>query len=379
MALLSSGGTSSPDIYIFCSLLMGVVASISLNVLAYFFNHYNTTKSLPKRLFNIQVWLHLVTGLLQARLVLYHVYHEERGWLALRELELAERVLGDLLLPLRVVPVTFVSITAIATFFKVKYPLRSLKLRYYVAAPMVAVTAYAFIISTVISFHTASRWNPVTMEPWYPIGGMMGATVLLFTWPSLLINLVSVPCSVLTVLELCMRKNRSPGSEQVSTGQGSSQLSGQSSTGQLTSQKSSSTGKLISQQSSSSGRLTSRQLSSGQSSVHSGCLSPRRSTRDLMYMKRERESRAIGLRATLTILAMNTANILFVVNYVVFVGGFVLDQSQDMLSSPPMVLLFFVTYTAQPLLLSIIDPAIFVAMSKKPVSFILYKIQGEFV
>ena len=319
MALLSQGGTTSPDFIIFLLTVTLGVLCVSLNLLMFLYNVYKPDCP-ATLLFRVLSLLDLMTGIVQPVVVCLHAFSSAPSELVfpgdldnLDACSWLDSALGCACLVLRFMPIGVVGVLAISRFVQIKYPFAHVK-RLFLMAPLAVITLYTIGVSAFVSFHPNCRWNPYLLQP--SIGILSSSVAIsgaIMTFPSVLLTVVSSYCSLLTIYELVKR------------GTQRSSLSG----------------------------APAEMAISGIVAVVPGGLPVR-------------IARVSWRRSCFKIVAMNFTNISFMLHYLILINTISTDGIHGNISDISNFVVLFATCTLQPLETSLVNPIVFLSFAGDP-------------
>jgi hypothetical protein len=218
MAIFSQGGTSYPDILVTIYLVICFAISICLNPTVFIYN-WKKKNSVPVFLFRCMAVNDFLTCIfIPIKVVIEAVDSEcsirEEGWndgrscIRRRRLENSAPLMLYSFVTWHLIftPNFIAALMAICRFIQIKFPFFPLQLKHLII-PSVIFGAYTIGLSGYVSFHSDSIYE---VNKQIRTGGFkfdsLFLTILVYTWPLLLSQILSIVASLLTILHLCKRK-----------------------------------------------------------------------------------------------------------------------------------------------------------------------------
>ncbi|KAL5270039.1 hypothetical protein ACHWQZ_G003501 [Mnemiopsis leidyi] len=219
MSLFSTGGGSYPDLLILC--LLGFFAAISLllNPPVMLYN-YRKKKSIPKLLFFTLSATDFLTCLVLPLNSMIKIGVQEppkctavegEGYVCSTETNptTGDRLLGALILTLSVAPSSCTAALAITRFITIRFPFRTLRVRYALAAVCLYLV-YSLAVNTVVTLDKYAIYrhslnmvtNPFYLNRTFSAPSNDIRVLLLCIWPLILCQTLSIIASGFTVVHL---------------------------------------------------------------------------------------------------------------------------------------------------------------------------------
>ena len=212
MALLSQGGTSSPDIILAVILSICCVISTLLNPLVL---RYNLQKkpSLPVVLFILLASLDFLTGLIVASRAIQVIVSPEMDYQD--DPDIPIRIYSFVCWFLVTIPTIVVAVMAICRFIQIRFPFRVLEIRYLILFSCI-IGLYNFVLNGLMCFTKKSEYNEKLLIMYNSFGFRFADfSITLVALPGIICQLTSIVTSIVTVCHL-YRKCKNPVSEQSS-------------------------------------------------------------------------------------------------------------------------------------------------------------------
>ena len=222
MAIFSEGGTSHPDILIVCYMITCSVISSLLNPAVFIYNYWRKKNSVPVFLFRCLAVFDFLTCIFipvkvateavkqECFISIEDDIHEYENPCILRRrpvikhsdmpLKLYSLVAWVLILT----PSFIAAVMAICRFIQIKFPFYPLQLRHPTIAALVYGT-YTICLSGYVAFHSDSEYLvqvQVLVNLFEIPESKLYLNILIFVWPSIVCQILSVVTSILTILHL---------------------------------------------------------------------------------------------------------------------------------------------------------------------------------
>ena len=212
MALLSQGGTTSPDIIL--AVILSICCGIStlLNPLVL---RYNLQKklSVPVVLFILLASLDFLTGLIVASRAIHVIVSPEMDCKDNPDVPI--RVYSFVCWFLVTIPTIVVAVMAICRFIQIRFPFRVLEIRYLILFSCF-IGLYNFVLNGLMCFTNQSEYNEKLLIMYNSFGfRFANFSITLVALPGIICQLTSIVTSILTVCYLYQRC-KNPISEQSS-------------------------------------------------------------------------------------------------------------------------------------------------------------------
>lgn len=222
MSLFSNGGHSYPDVLIVTLLAIFSLLSLVLNPLVMLYN-YKKKNSIPKILFFILATTDFLTCLVMPLNSMIQIAAKEppkckevpgKGYLCSIDFNptIGQRFLGAMILTLAVSPSCFTAVLAITRFITIRFPFRTMKVRYSLLFVVLYIT-YTLAVNCVVTFDEYAIYRDtlsLVTNPFY-INRTFSAphndirVLMLCIWPLLLSQVLSIIASGFTVVHLFQR------------------------------------------------------------------------------------------------------------------------------------------------------------------------------
>ena len=206
MALLSKGGTTSPDIILIFILSICCLTSLTLNPLILRYN-FKKKPSLPAVLFIVLASLDLLTVLVITPRIIYVIAQPEMDYIEKPDVWI--RIYYFVGWILITVPSIVVAMMAICRFIKIKFPLRILKVRNLVIFSCL-IGLYTGVLSGLMCFTEKSQYDERLLMMYNRFWMKTAHISITLIWlPCLICQSVSIVTSILTVLHLYQNSKES--------------------------------------------------------------------------------------------------------------------------------------------------------------------------
>ena len=219
MSLFSSGGGSYPDLLILSLLGLFTLISLLLNPLVMLYN-YRKKNSIPKLLFFILAATDFLTCLVIPLNSMIKIGAQEppkcgtvegEGYICVTDINpcTGERLLGAIILTLAVAPSSFTAALAITRFITIRFPFRTIRVRYALAAVCLYLV-YSLAVNTVVTMDKYAIYrhslnmvtNPFYLNRTFSAPSNDIRVLLLCIWPLILCQILSIIASGFTVVHL---------------------------------------------------------------------------------------------------------------------------------------------------------------------------------
>ena len=219
MSLFSRGGLSYPDVLIVSLLALLSCVSVVLNPLVMLYN-FRKKNSIPKFLFFILSATDFITCLIMPINSMVKIAAKEppkctqvegRGYICSTNINPGpgERFLGAFILTLAVAPSCFTAVLAITRFITIRFPFRTMKVRY--ALIFVGVyLVYTLAVNSIVTLDKFAIYraslsmvtNPFYLNRTFSAPSNDIRVLILCIWPLLLSQILSIIASGFTVVHL---------------------------------------------------------------------------------------------------------------------------------------------------------------------------------
>ena len=206
MALLSKGGTTSPDIILIFILSLCCLTSLTLNPLILCYN-FKKKPSIPAILFIILASLDLLTVLVITPRSIYVIAQPELNYIENPDVWIrVHYFVGWILI---IIPSIVVAIMAICRFIKIRFPLRILNVRSLVIFSCL-IGLYTSVLSGLMCFPENSQYDEGLLMMYNKFWMKTAHISITLIWlPCLICQSVSIVTSILTVLHLYQNSKKS--------------------------------------------------------------------------------------------------------------------------------------------------------------------------
>ena len=228
MAIFSEGGTSYPDILIVCYMIICSEISSLLNPAVFIYNYWRKKNSVPVFLFRCLAVLDFLTCIfIPVKVVIEAV----KGECSINEDDQTKNCMVRIKfqmnanVPLRLysfvawililTPNFTAAIMAICRFIQIRFPFYPLDLKH-LTVPALVYGAYTLSLSSYFAFCTYVDYSVDMQTLTHRFGiesYMLHLVILIYVWPSIICQILSVVTSILTILHL-YKTGRQPISEQ---------------------------------------------------------------------------------------------------------------------------------------------------------------------
>ena len=232
MAIFSEGGTSYPDILIVCYMIICTVISSLLNPAVFIYNYWRKKNSVPVFLFRcLAVFDFLTCIFIPVKVVSEAVKQEcfisidddrnkslncvNRIAVVKKNANIQLKLYSLVAWVLILAPNFIAAVMAICRFIQIRFPFYPLELKH-LTVPALVYGAYTLSLSSYVAFCTYVDYSVDMQILTHRFGiesQMLHLVILIYVWPSIVCQILSVVTSMLTILQL-YKTGRQPISEQ---------------------------------------------------------------------------------------------------------------------------------------------------------------------